>query len=88
MADSFWMDDARTMVESDLIVAKDAMRKAIGRPVKRRPNTKMLVAEAMASPESVLADPSGRSTLAGYLRDTYGESSRHLLPYLGLEEDV
>ena len=61
------------------------MRKAIARPVLRRPNTRTLLEAAITDPDSV--DPSGRKVLGQFLTDAYGEAARNIQPYLGLEEE-
>lgn len=87
MAAEHWTDRVVERLTQDLERSKVAMKAMIGRPVLRRPNTSQLMADAMANPQALQYDPTGRDTLMGYLQDRYGEASRNLLPYLGIEEE-
>ena len=85
MASNYWMDRAVERATDAVVRSKEAMRKAIARPILRRPNTRTLLEAAITDPASV--DPSGRGVLAQFLTDTYGESARNIIPYLGGEEE-
>jgi len=85
VASNYWMDRAVERATDAVARSKEAMRKAIARPILRRPNTRTLLEAAVADPASV--DPSGRGVLAQFLTDTYGESARNIIPYLGGEEE-
>jgi len=82
---NYWMDRAVERATDAVARSKEAMRKAIARPILRRPNTRTLLEAAITDPASV--DPSGRGVLAQFLTDTYGESARNILPYIGMEEE-
>ena len=84
MASNYWMDRAVERATDAVARSKEAMRKAISRPILRRPNTRTLLEAAITDPASV--DPSGRGVLAQFLTDTYGESARNIIPYLGAAE--
>jgi hypothetical protein len=62
-----------------------SMQGVIRRPVLRRPNTKTLLEAAIMDPASV--DPTGRSQLARWAQETYGEAARNIIPYLGIPEE-
>ena len=85
MASNYWLERAAERAADAVARSKEAMRKAIARPVLRRPNTRTLLEAAITDPASV--DPSGRQVLGQYLTDTYGEAARNLLPYIGMEEE-
>ena len=85
MASTYWMDRAVERATDAVVRSKEAMRKAIARPILRRPNTRTLLEAAISDPASV--DPSGRQVLGQFLTDTYGEAARNLLPYIGMEEE-
>ncbi len=82
MAD-YWFDKALDRATEARERARAAMQGVVRRPMLRRPNTKTLLEAAIRDPLSV--DPSGRATLARFLFETYGESARDVIPYLGIE---
>ena len=85
MASNYWLERAAERATDAVARSKEAMRKAIARPVLRRPNTRTLLEAAITDPDSV--DPSGRQVLGQFLTDAYGEAARNIQPYLGLEEE-
>lgn len=82
---NYWLDRAAERAADAVARSKEAMQKALARPILRRPNTRALLEAAIADPASV--DPSGRGVLAQYLTDTYGEAARNIIPYLGGTEE-
>ena len=85
MASNYWMDRAVERATDAVARSKAAMQAALARPILRRPNTRTLLEAAIQDPAAM--DPSGRGVLAQYLTETYGESARNIIPYLGGEED-
>ena len=80
-----WMTRVADRAQREVARSKAAMQKQLAPTMLRRPNTSVLVEEALADPQGVT--PQGREMLAKFLRDRYGEAARHLDPYLGVGEE-
>ena len=81
-----WVDRVIALAEEAKVRMKASMSGVISRPASRRPNTKVLMEQAMSNPQAL--DPSGRATLSQFLIETYGErAAQDIIPYLGAPEE-
>ncbi|KKN28651.1 hypothetical protein LCGC14_0852240 [marine sediment metagenome] len=86
MAREHWVDRVVAMVEEAKVRMRASMGSVVSRPVGRRPNTKVLMEQAMMNPQAL--DPTGRATLAQFLIERYGErAAQDIIPYLGIPEE-
>lgn len=77
-----WIDNVGTAFDNDVNSALKAMQGVVSPPQTRRANTSDLLTQYMTQS----MDPSGRSTLANYLRETYGDAARFIEPYLNIPD--
>ena len=87
MTATFWGDSVTRKLQARLVRSKAKISQVIGRPEPlRRADTKDLLIEFMTNPEEFEKANVGRETLAKYVKETYGDHARFILPYLQPEE--
>lgn len=79
-----WMERVTDRALKDIARSKARMKLTIAPAALRRPNTSVLLQEAIGNPEGVT--PQGRERLAEFLTEKYGEAAKSVFPYLGIEE--
>ena len=92
MATTYWGDTVMTKLKHRMVRSSAKINQVIGRPEPlRRPDTKDLLIEFMTNPEEFETPKPGkvfvgRAKLAEYVKETYGDHARFILPYLQVEE--
>ena len=92
MTVAFWGDRVTEKIKARLARSSAKIDQVIGRPEPlRRADTKDLLVEFMTDPEGFeTPEPGkvfvGRERLAQYVKETYGDHARFILPYLQVEE--
>ncbi len=92
MSATFWGDNVAKKLKHRLARSSEKISQVIGRPAPlRRVDTKDLLIEYMTDPEAFETPQPGkvfvgRARLAEYVKETYGDYARHILPYLMPEE--
>ncbi len=88
MATTYWGDAVLTKLKHRMERSSKKINQVIGRPEPlRRPDTKELLIEFMTNPEEFETPKPGkvfvgRAKLAEYVKETYGDHARFILPYL------
>ncbi len=92
MDTTYWGDNVEKKLKHRLVRSGAKISQVIGRPAPlRRVDTKDLLVEYMTDPEAFETPQPGkvfvgREKLAEYVRETYGDYARHILPYLEPDE--
>lgn len=93
MATTYWGDNVMKKLKHRLVRSSNKIGQVIGRPEPlRRADTKDLLVEFMTDPEGFETPKPGkafvgRAKLAEYVKETYGDHARFILPYLQEEPE-
>lgn len=81
----YWGDKIRGKFSARLEASSEAIAARLGPPTQRKPDTKLLLSDAIADP-SLYSDPESREMLEDRLFKTYGEAARFILPYVAEDQ--